>query len=283
MIVIAEPPPAKTLVAPAGLDRAAELEKSISASRLNLWLSCKLKFYFRYILQLPKPPSPSMHAGSTVHTVLQQWNLARWRKEPFSVERFKALYGMHWGALQEGIQINWDGEEQIERDSAWRALEHYFTETPIKVDEKPEAVEVGVEADLSLHGLPNLVGVIDLVRNGGRIVDFKAVGKSPDPEQVAHLHEVQLSAYSLLYQDATGRRESGLELHHLVKTKAPKLVVTLVPAATEAQHTRLFRQIESYQEGVARKDFVPSPGFHCAGCEFFLECRRFTDWKEAHA
>ena len=129
------------------------------------------------------------------------------------------------------------------------------SETPIKADEKPEAVEVGVEADLSRHGLPTLVGIIDLVRAGGRIVDFKVVGKTPGPEQVVHVHEVQLTSYSLLYRDATGRKESGLELHHLVKTKAPKLVVSLLPPATEQQQTRLFRQIESYQAGPGAEGF----------------------------
>lgn len=42
----------------------------------------------------------------------------------------------------------------------------------------------GSSADLSKHGLPTLVGVIDLVRSGGRIVDFKLVGKTPAPEMV---------------------------------------------------------------------------------------------------
>jgi putative RecB family exonuclease len=152
-------------------------------------------------------------------------------------------------------------------------LEHYFSQTPIKTHEKPEAVEVRVEADLSSHGLPTLVGVLDLVRSGGRVVDFKLTGKSPDPQQLVHVHEVQLTCYSLLYRDATGRKESGLELHHLVKTKTPKLVVSLLPPITGSQHSRLFRQIESYQAGVERRDFVPSPGFHCAGCEYFDECR----------
>ncbi len=154
-----------------------------------------------------------------------------------------------------------------------RALEHYFIETPIKADERPEAVEVPVEADLAKHGLPTLIGIIDLVRSGGRIVDFKLVGKTPDVEQVIHTNEVQLTCYSVLYQDATGRSEGGLELHHLVRTKVPKLIVTSLPAMTESKQTRLFRQIESYQSGLARQDFVPSPGFHCAGCEFFRECK----------
>jgi len=44
---------------------------------------------------------------------------------------------------------------------------------------------------------------------------------------------------------------------------------------TDTQQVRLFRMMESYVEGLAREDFVPSPGFHCAGCEFFNECRQW--------
>ena len=251
----------------------AELQKTISASRLSLWLQCHLKFFFRYVEQIKKPPTPSMHAGSTVHAVLQQWNMARWKNEPFALERFKAAFGVHWTGLQKDITINWEGDEEAERASSWNALEHYFSETPVKADERPEAVEVGVEADLSHHGLPKLIGIIDLVRAGGRIVDFKLVGKAPDPIQLVHVYEVQLTAYSVLYRDATGSKESALELHHLVRTKVPKLIVSSLAPATDQQKSRLFRQIESYQSGLDRKDFVPSPGFGCAGCEYFGQCR----------
>jgi hypothetical protein len=58
----------------------------------------------------------------------------------------------------------------------------YLHNTPIAPDEKPEAVEVGVEADLSGRGLPLLVGIIDLVRAGGRIVDFKTSARKPNAE-----------------------------------------------------------------------------------------------------
>jgi len=256
-------------------DPIQELQKTVSASRLGLWLACRLKFFFRYVQQIRKAPTPPMHAGSTVHGVLQAWSLSRWRREPFATERFKALFDGQWKALQAEARINWEGEEEAERASSWRALEHYFIETPIKADERPEAVEVSVSADLSAHGLPALIGIIDLVRAGGRIVDFKLVAKTPDVEMVVHTTEVQLTAYSLLYRDATGRMEAGLELHHLVRTKAPKLIITSLPPATEQKHARLFRQLESYQEGVARQDFVPAPGFACLGCEFFSECRLY--------
>jgi len=272
MITALERPALKT--EPTEKDRIAELQQTISASRLSLWLGCKLKFYFRYILKTKKPPTPSMHCGSTVHAVLQAWNMSRWRREPFVTERFKGVFDEQWKSLQADSRINWDGDEDAEHSSSWRALEYYFTETPVRAAEKPEAVEVAVSADLSFHGLPTLVGIIDLVRAGGRIVDFKLVGKTPDGEMVKHIHEVQLTTYSVLYRDATGHQEGGLELHHMVRTKQPKLIITSLPPATQHQHDRLFRMIESYQDGIARQDFVPSPGFACMGCEFFNECRR---------
>ena len=253
-----------------------ELQKTVSASRLNLWATCRLKLFFRYVLKVTKPPTPSMHAGKVVHAVLQNWNLARWRREPFQMEGFKALFEHRWQELQAKEKIRWGEEEKEEQSSALRALEHYFIETTIKAEEKPEAVEVAVEADLSQQGLPKLIGIIDLVRAGGRIVDFKLVGKTPAPEMLVHTNETQLSCYSVLYRDATGKSEGGLELHHLVRTKAPKLIVTSLPPMTEFKRTRLFRQMESYQSGLARHDFVPSPGFHCAGCEYFNECRRHS-------
>jgi hypothetical protein len=249
----------------------AELQRTVSATRLNTWLGCRLKFYFRYVLQLRKPPTPSLHAGTAAHALLQHWNLSRWRHEPFQLASLRTVFDEHW--QEQPLAINWDGEEDNDRKSTWAALEHYFTETPIKADERPEAVEVSVEADLSKHGLPKLVGILDLVRAGGLIVDFKLVGKTPDVEQVVHATEVQLTCYSLLYRDATGRIESGRELHHLVRTAKPKTIITTLPPATDQQQTRLFRQMESYQRGIEHEDFVPSPGFGCASCEFFNECR----------
>ncbi len=254
-----------------------ELQARVSASRLQLFLQCKLRWWFKYVAQIPKPPTGSMHAGSTAHAVLKAWSRSRWNREPFSIEKLRAVFDADWAGLQEGFRIDWQGEEEEERASVWRTLEHYWSSTPLR-EEGIEGVEVAVEADLSQHGLPLLVGVMDLVLKPGRIVDYKLTGKSPDPQQIPHVHELQMTVYSLLYRNATGQTESGLELHHLIRAKRqPKLVVSVLAPATEQQHTRLFRQMEAYQGALDRQDqFVPSPGFHCAGCEYFNECRRWT-------
>ena len=275
MIAALEPAAGTTLpaAAPDLPARLAELQRTVSASRLNTWHSCRLKFWFHYVQRLTKPPSAARHVGSVVHSVLQAWNLARWRREPFRTEQRQAAFSASWNAQPPGIA--WENEQEAQRQMAWGLLETNFRDTPIPADETPEAVEVTVEADLAAHGLPKLIGILDLVRSGGRIVDFKTSAKTPDAAQVTHQHETQTSCYAVLYREATGKTEGGIELHHLVKLKTPKLVVTALPRMNDGQRTRLFRLLESYVTGVQRRDFVPSPGMQCGSCEFFNECRQW--------
>jgi len=250
-----------------------ELLQSVSASRLSTWQQCRLKFFFRYISPIQKPKTPALIVGSSVHETLKFWNMARWRNESPSLKQLHDVFSTAWSHEQEVDAINWDGAEPEQKTTGWRLLETYFRESPIKADEKPEAVEVSVETDLRRHGLPTLVGIIDLIRPAGKIVDFKTSGKCPDPEKAAHIHDTQTTGYAILYREATGGKESGIELHHLVKTKTPKLVVTAFDPASDSQINRLFRVIESYVNGLERHDWVPSPGMQCASCEMFNECR----------
>ncbi len=272
--MIALAPQPRKLVVP---DPTAHLTSVVSASRLNCFHSCRLKFFFRYVLELVKPSTAALFVGKAVHAALQQWSTARWRGQAHDAPALREGFLMNWVTGQEEEPVKWDaGEEDEQQEKAWGLVEMYLRDTPIPAEEKPEAVEVRVEADLAKHGLPTLVGIIDLVRPGGRIVDFKTSAATPNAEQVIHRNETQLTAYGLLYREATGKQESGFELHHLVKTKTPKLVVSESPATTEAQRTKLFRLIESYVDGVEREDYVPSPGLQCAACEYFNEC---TVWK----
>ena len=253
-----------------------DLTKTVSASRLICFQQCRLKFWFRYLSGIRKPKPPALHVGGSVHAVLKHWNKARWKNTAPTLKQLHDVYSSVWAEDQKSEPVDWENDEQAQKKTGWRLLETYFRESPIKPTEKPEAVEVTVEADLRRHGLPSLAGIIDLVRPNGRIVDFKTSGKTPNGDNVAHLSDTQTTCYSVLYREATGKKESAIELHHLVKTKNPKLVVTPLDPATEIQKTRLFRVIGSYVNGLQRADFVPSPGIHCSSCEFFNECRAWS-------
>jgi putative RecB family exonuclease len=108
-------------------------------------------------------------------------------------------------------------------------------------------------------------------------VDFKTSSVTPNAEKAEHLHEVQLSCYALLYRESTGHMESGRELHHLVKLKTPKIVISEFGPMTEKQKVRLFWIMESYVAGIEREDWVPSPNpMSCACCEYFNECKAWS-------
>jgi putative RecB family exonuclease len=252
-------------------------ELQVSASKLNTWLSCRLRYYFKYILRLKAPKTGALYLGSTVHAVLKYWNRARWRKETITPDDLQKKYDEVWANEQKTESVKWFPDEEAgEKKHGWDLLEMYFKQSPIPENERPEGVEVQVEADLAKHGLPKIMGIIDLVRAGARVVDFKTVGQTPKDEKAAHQNEVQMSMYSLLYRESTGQQEAGRELHQLVKLKQPKLIITQLGAMTDQQETRLFKQLESFVTGLEREDFIPSPGLQCVACPYFDECRRWS-------
>ena len=272
MIALAEAPPQHE---PSEKDLLTGLLETVSASRLSLFLQCRLKFFFRYVLKLQKPKTPSLHLGNAVHAVLKQWNKARWLQQPLSLKAVHEAYLKAWADTSEGL-VKWEpGEEDDDKTTGWRLLDTYLRESHMPADLKPDAVEVPVEVDLVNHGLPRLIGILDLVQKG-IITDYKTAASTPNAEKVSHTTEIQTTSYALLYRHNTGQKEAGIELHHLVKLKNPKVVITKLPPMRQQQQHRLFHQIDSYIQGIDTKDFIPSPGMHCASCEFFNECHNWS-------
>ncbi len=269
MIAVAEP--RATEAPPSEATIIASLQQTVSPSRLTLFLQCRLKFWFRYVARITKPKSAALHVGGTAHAVLKAWNKSRWRNAPLTLKALHDEYAKAW-ADQIDDPVEWDNDEEEQKTAGWRLVETYIRESKIPADLRPDAVEVPVEADLGEHGLPILIGVLDLVQ-AGIIVDYKTSGQTPNPERAVHTHEVQTSSYAVLYRESTGKREAGIEVHTLVKLKTPKLVVTATPPISDQQQTRLFRLIEAYVHGLDVRDFIPSPGLQCVSCEFFNECR----------
>lgn len=266
LVDILQPPPTESQC-------ITQLQQRVSPSKLALFQSCRLRFWFRHVLGLRKPRTPALHVGAAIHAVLRDWNLTRWWQQPRSLADLYQRYEAAWVAGQAEEPMRWrtPTEQREQHQSGWRLLETFFRESSLREAGRPAAVEVSVEADLARHGLPVLAGVIDLVQNG-TIIDFKTSATTPHPDRAALLHGMQATSYSLLYRENNSRKEAGVELHHLVKLKVPKLVVVRLPAVGEREQSRLFRIIDAYVEGLERRDFIPSPGLQCVRCEFFHEC-----------
>jgi hypothetical protein len=168
----------------------AELLATVSASRLNTFHTCRLKFYFNYVAGLPRSravPSTSV-PPSTSPSSCGIWPAGESR--PSRTAGCVSSSTCSWTDDQEG-QIRWDmarGRIPVESLGVARHLD--FQQSPIPANEAAEGVEVSVEADL---GSTKLIGIIDLVRSGGRLVELGTTGQTPNPEKAEHLHELQCS------------------------------------------------------------------------------------------
>jgi hypothetical protein len=65
---------------------------------------------------------------SFIQCPLRSVSPPRWRRQPFEVEKLKAVFEAGW-ADQSGI--DWDGEETDQKTSAWAVLDKYFTDNGI--------------------------------------------------------------------------------------------------------------------------------------------------------
>jgi hypothetical protein len=247
----------------------------LSASRLKCWQSCRRQFFYRYVERIVVPTAPALFIGRQIHEVLRLWNWGKWKHEPLSPEQLHAALLESWerDAAAEFVPWKTPDDEAVARDQAWAMLETYFAECPVAPDECPEGVEVQVECSLGA-GIPPLYGIIDLVRPPGRIVDYKSAARSPSEGMAEHQHATQLACYAMLYRSATGERETGFELHHLIKTKIPKVIISTYGPMSAAMESELFFLIDDYVEGIAREAWVPSPGQHCSWCDHLSLCRK---------
>lgn len=196
--------------------------------------------------------------------------------EPEQVVR-KMLDG--WARLIDEERVTFDcvGDEQAMQKQACELVKAYLDTVP--KDEKPLAVEVALEAPLvdpesgEDLGMP-LVGVVDLVleaQDGPVICDFKTAARSSEPAEISH--EIQLSSYAWLYRQITGRRESGLEIRSLIKTKVPKCEFHSYAARSDAHFCRLFAVIREYLEALDSGRFNYRPGYGCTMCDYRQECQ----------
>ena len=250
----------------------------LSASRLKSFLTCRLRFYFEKVLGLKAPASPALQVGKAVHAGLQHFNLARGRGGDASPAATLQAYDKAYGELEAQDPVDYEEKDrQGCIDTGRRVLDAYLGSD---LANDPRRI-LGVEAYLRREdGLPlPLVGVLDLVLEGNVPVDFKTVAATPVLEDEAWQNELQLTAYHLLMQDATGEEPGPGELIYLAKLKTPKIIRQVLPPVTQTQIDRLKALADVYVHGVSREDYHPSPGMQCRWCSYRTQCAAWAGSK----
>lgn len=256
----------------------------VSPSRLNSWMACPLKFRFHYVDGITTPTTPSLFLGKCCHSMLEAVYRHRQLGVTLDVANVSHRLLESWDEMVEDEKMDFESatDEQAMQKQAVDLAGAYLKAVPAD-EPRPLAVEAALESPLvdpatgEDFGIP-LVGIVDLILDGheGPIVaDFKTSARSAEPLEISH--EIQLSSYAFLFRNVEQRREGGLEIRSLVKTKQPKIEFHRYPARTEAHFTRLFSVIREYLDALDAGRFSYRPGFGCSMCDFReSHCRRWT-------
>jgi putative RecB family exonuclease len=247
----------------------------VSPSKLGTWSFCPLKFRYRYIDKVDVPTGGAQHLGSCVHRALEAFNRARWLNQSADLPLMLDTFSREW-LQQEKVEFDDRKEEAKLCLDGERLLSLYHTNYPPD-NSKPEAVEVGIDAELVDEStgevLPELNGVIDLVE-AGQIIDFKSTSRNMGHDLTALSNEIQLTAYSILYRQATGKEEAGLEIRSLIRTKEAALVVTAIRPRGPAHYRRFLSLVKAFVENVRLGNFPPAPSINCMLCDYRRNCAR---------
>jgi putative RecB family exonuclease len=254
---------------------SSTLPDYISPSAAKSYLACSLRFYFERVAEIKKPTTPALHLGKAAHAALQAFHLARWRGTDDSPEVIASAFEDSFLKLErEAGPVRWkEGERESCRLAGLRVIAAYLDSSEV-LRGKPRAVEVPLTESIPGLSVP-LTGVIDLVLENFAPIDFKSAAAKPDPKHATFDHELQLVAYQLLLEAATGEKPPALDLVYLVKTKVPQIIRVSSPPADAKRKDRVVRLIDTAVTGMSEGRFHPQPGMTCMSCQFRNECKRW--------
>ena len=236
----------------------------LSASDLDLYLTCPLKYKFARVFGIPQPPTINMRFGIVIHNVLQRFHEAELADGP--AEESEGLARL-MSLLDEGWRRGGFGESHDELqflDRAREAMRAYWRCESASPSE-PAFLERQFEFRVGPHFLRGRVDRVD--RNGDgeyEVIDYKT-GQRIDSGR--HGGDIQLALYRLGAREAWGIEPEAGSYYYVLEGE--KVEVESQPDDRE----RVERTVLEVGEGVLGQDFEPRPSPEvCGWCDFKLVC-----------
>jgi DNA helicase-2/ATP-dependent DNA helicase PcrA len=242
------------------LPRRGDGSLSLSASDLDLYLTCPLKYKFARVFAIPQEPTINQRFGILIHNVLERFHKEEEEAGDEGLSRLMALFEAGWRRSGFGSS---DDELQF-RDRAREAMRLYFER-----ESDSEGVPVWLERKFDIrigeHHVRGRVDRVDLLPDGSyELIDYKT-GERKSEAQLAS--DLQLSLYRLAAREAWDL-EAGAGSYYYV-LDAEKVAAPTSPDDA----ARVERTVLQVGKGVLDQDFEPRPSpTVCGWCDYRLIC-----------
>jgi DNA helicase II / ATP-dependent DNA helicase PcrA len=243
------------------LPRRGDGSLSLSASDLDLYLTCPLKYKFARVFGIPQEPTINQRFGILIHNVLE-----RFHKEGGEESGEEGL-----GRLMDLFEAGWrrtgfgssDDELQF-RDRAREAMRLYW-ERECESEGEPVWLERKFDIRIGEHHVRGRVDRVDRLPGGGHeLIDYKTGERKSEADLESDL---QLALYRLAAREAWDLEAKTGSYYYVLD--AEKVAAPTKPDDAE----RVERTVLQVGEGVLGQDFEPRPSpTVCGWCDYRLIC-----------
>ena len=229
---------------------------SLSASAVETYLECPLKYRFKQIDKIPESASrPQLTFGNIIHKVLERFHGS---EGEITEDQILQILDEEW---KSGEFTYMQREEKL-KEQAVEMLKRYVDNTK---QEPPHVLDTELKFSFDLDGI-RIVGMIDRIDNspnGNKVVDYKTSKRSTPAK-----NSVQLGIYSLYLQQTEDEKLAGIPetatLYFLRNEEQPEHSHTF----TEKDLDAIREKIADVARGIRAKRFEPCSEYHCDWCDY---------------
>jgi DNA helicase II / ATP-dependent DNA helicase PcrA len=238
----------------------AGLHSRLSASAVDTYERCGLRFKLERDWRLSAKPAAAMQYGAAIHRVLKTYfdsvNLGRPKTDDELIELFKL--DLAEAKIQEAYQQELYENQGIEQLRDFLVAARRLPPAQVLHTEQSFEIRIGDTA---------VVGRIDRIdrRPDGSvaIVDYKT-GKARDQEDADE--SLQLSLYAIAAREKWQYNVGSLVFYNLEEN------VPVITTRTEAQLVAASEKVKAAAQGIADGIFDAKPGMHCNFCSYRSLC-----------
>ncbi len=270
LTLFGEPAPAPDTVRPPIAEWARALPAEapdgklrLSATAIETYLECPLKFKFSHLYHIPTGPQAALTFGNIMHQSVRHYFKLR-KDGEVAFEELSEFYLGSW--KNSGFEDPY--QEETYRKSGLTQLRE-FTDRHNALPIAAESVRMEVHFELPMEGVV-LEGRIDQVNpveprqpHLVQLVDYKT-GR-PRTQKDAD-KSLQLSVYALAARNQMGLEPQRLVFYNLTNNQP------VASVRTQKEMDAVQQKILAVAEEVRRMIFPPTPGFVCRYCEFVPIC-----------
>ncbi len=244
-------------------------EIKLSATRVNTFLQCQLRYWFNYVDHLPKVPSPAFRLGLAVHESLELAGKIWMEKNKFTkTDKKKILDRYTEVSIKEGIENLDIHKEGIELVS--RRLNNFDLGKIIQLEKRFGYYDEGSEEVTTEDGVA-LIGAIDKaieVDEGTLlIVDYKTSKTAPTVHQLKS--DIQLSIYDLVASILWPNYERIILSLDLLRSE---ILYTYRTPEERKEFSKYLTAVHSQMTNLKKKDAKARLNIFCPWCDYKEYC-----------